>query len=132
MKTWFTSIENDSSGSHYALDKVIAELSFDADGLIPVIAQDESTRQVLMFAWMNREALQETLATGKMCYWSRSRKKLWRKGESSGHWQTLKSIRTDCDGDVLLAEIDQDGAACHTMRRSCFYLKFGKDQVTID
>lgn len=132
MKTWFTSIENDSSGSHYALDKVIAELSFDADGLIPVIAQDESTRQVLMFAWMNREALQETLATGKMCYWSRSRKKLWRKGESSGHWQTLKSIRTDCDGDVLLAEIDQDGAACHTMRRSCFYIKFGKDQVTID
>ena len=101
------------------------------DGLIPVIAQDAETKDVLMFAWMNQDALEETLKTGKMCYWSRSRNTLWRKGESSGHWQTLKSLRTDCDGDVLLAEIEQDGAACHTMRRSCFYLKFEAEQVRV-
>ncbi len=131
MKAWFKSIESDPENTVYALEKVLTELTVNEDGLIPVIAQDEHTKAVLMFAWMNRESLEETLQTGKMCYWSRSRKALWRKGESSGHWQTLKTLRTDCDGDVLLAEIEQDGAACHTMRRSCFYLKFEKDQVRV-
>ena len=131
MKAWFKSIENDPENTVYALDKVLSELTLNEEGLIPVIAQDAKTNEVLMFAWMNRESLEETLQTGKMCYWSRSRKTLWRKGESSGHWQTLKTLRADCDGDVLLAGIEQDGAACHTMRRSCFYLKFEKDQVRI-
>ena len=131
MKTWFKSIESDPEDTVYALDKVLSELTVNEEGLIPVIAQDEQTNEVLMFAWMNLESLEETLQTGKMCYWSRSRKTLWRKGESSGHWQTLKTLRADCDGDVLLAGIEQDGAACHTMRRSCFYLKFEKDQVRI-
>lgn len=131
MKSWFKSIENDAENTCYALDDVLAELTLNDEGLIPVIAQDEQTKDVLMFAWMNLEALQETLQTGRMCYWSRSRKTLWRKGESSGHWQALKSLRTDCDGDVLLAGIEQDGAACHTMRRSCFYLKFEKNKVRL-
>ncbi|KZY69334.1 phosphoribosyl-AMP cyclohydrolase [Oleiphilus sp. HI0067] len=111
---------------------VIEELTFDEQGLIPVIAQDAETKSILMFAWMNRDALEETIATGRMCYWSRSRKSLWRKGESSGHAQQLKELRTDCDGDVLLAMIDQTGAACHTHRKSCFYLKFGEKEVEIN
>ncbi|KZY29132.1 MULTISPECIES: phosphoribosyl-AMP cyclohydrolase [unclassified Oleiphilus] len=131
MKSWFKSIENDAEGTSYPLDKVLNELNFSEEGLIPVIAQDHETREVLMFAWMNRESLKETLETSKMCYWSRSRKSLWRKGESSGHWQSLVSMRTDCDGDVLLALVTQDEAACHTHRRSCFYLKFEQGEVVI-
>lgn len=131
MKAWFKSIEEQEEGSEFALSKVLKELSFDEQGLIPVIAQDHETREILMFAWMNREALEETIQTGRMCYWSRSRKSLWRKGESSGHAQQLKELRTDCDGDVLLALIDQTGAACHTHRRSCFYLKFSGETVKI-
>ncbi len=122
MKAWFKAIEKDAEGSVYPLDQVLEELTFDADGLIPVIAQDDATGEVLMFAWMNKAALDETLASGAMCYWSRSRKSLWRKGESSGHRQKLVSLRTDCDGDVLLARIHQTGAACHTYRKSCFYI----------
>jgi len=131
MKSWFKSIESDPENTCYSMDKVLAELSFNEDGLIPVISQDYQTKEVLMFAWMNAVSLQETLQTSRMCYWSRSRKAFWRRGESSGHWQTMKSISTDCDGDVLLAMVDQEGAACHTERRSCFYLKFEKDQVKI-
>lgn len=131
MKAWFKSIENDPENSEYAVDKVLAELTFDDDGLIPVIAQDHDSKEVLMFAWMNLDALKETLATSKMCYWSRSRQALWRKGESSGHHQGLVSLRTDCDGDVLLAAVTQKDAACHTFRRSCFYLEFEKDKVLI-
>lgn len=131
MKSWFKAIENDPTDSAYPLEKVLEELNFSEDGLIPVIAQDHQTKDVLMFAWMNMDALQETITTSKMCYWSRSRKALWRKGESSGHWQDLKSLRTDCDGDVLLAMVSQEEAACHTNRRSCFYLEFDKDKVTI-
>ncbi len=132
MKAWFKAIENDSKGTCYPLDKVLKELTFDAQGLIPVIAQESGTGEVLMFAWMNREALEETLATGQMCYWSRSRETLWRKGESSGHRQQLQRLRTDCDGDVLLAEIEQHGAACHTFRKSCFYLEFDGKDVRIE
>ena len=132
MKAWFKSIEGNSENSEFALAKGLDELTFDSQGLIPVIAQDSETKDVLMFAWMNREALEETLNTGRMCYWSRSRASLWRKGESSGHAQQLVELRTDCDGDVLLALVEQTGAACHTNRRSCFYLRFGVETVRID
>lgn len=132
MKAWFKNIESDEEGTQYPLQALLSELTFNDDGLIPVIAQDAVTKDVLMFAWMNEDALNETIANGRMCYWSRSRKTLWRKGESSGHAQQLVELRTDCDGDVLLALVDQTGAACHTNRRSCFYLKFGGESVRIE
>jgi len=132
LKAWFENIESDEEGTQYPLQALVSELNFNDDGLIPVIAQDAVTKDVLMFAWMNEDALNETIANGRMCYWSRSRKTLWRKGESSGHAQQLVELRTDCDGDVLLALIDQTGAACHTNRRSCFYLKFNGQSVQID
>lgn len=132
MKAWFENIESNEEGTQYPLQALVSELNFNDDGLIPVIAQDAVTKDVLMFAWMNEDALNETIANGRMCYWSRSRKTLWRKGESSGHAQQLVELRTDCDGDVLLALIDQTGAACHTNRRSCFYLKFNGQSVRID
>ena len=94
---------------------------FDADGLVPAIAQQHDTGEVLMMAWMNREALSETLGTGRVCYWSRSRAALWRKGETSGQVQRLVELRVDCDGDTILLRVDQTGVACHTGRRSCFY-----------
>lgn len=97
-------------------------LRWDADGMIPAIAQDAETGRVLMFAYMNRESLQETVSSGIAVYWSRSRGKLWRKGEESGHTQHIKELRTDCDGDVLLLLIEQEGGiACHTGRQSCFF-----------
>ena len=95
-------------------------LAWTADGLIPAIAQGEDG-EVLMMAWMNRESLAETLATGQVTYWSRSRKALWRKGETSGQAQRLVEARLDCDGDAVLLLVDQTGVACHTGRRSCFY-----------
>lgn len=95
---------------------------FDANGLIPAIAQDADNGQILMVAWMNRDALLETAATGRAVYWSRSRNKLWRKGEESGHQQHVHDIRLDCDGDVILIKVEQKGGiACHTGRASCFY-----------
>ncbi len=97
-------------------------LKWDKDGMIPAIAQDAETSRVLMFAYMNRESLQETVAGGNAVYWSRSRGRLWRKGEESGHYQKVQTIRTDCDGDVLLLAIAQEGGiACHTGRQSCFF-----------
>ena len=104
-------------------------ITFDADGLIPVIAQQHDTGEVLMLAWMNRAAIEETLATGRVCYWSRSRQQYWRKGETSGQIQTLRELRVDCDGDALLALVDQTGVACHTGRRSCFYRAATADGV---
>ncbi len=98
-----------------------ASLALDPRGLIPAIAQQHDSGEVLMLAWMNREALAETLASGRVCYWSRSRERLWRKGESSGQVQRLVGLRLDCDGDTLLLSVDQQGVACHTGRRSCFY-----------
>lgn len=99
----------------------LAALKWDADGMIPAIAQDEQGR-VVMFAYMNRSSLEETVSTGNATYWSRSRGRLWRKGEESGHFQKIKAIRTDCDGDVLLLTIEQvGGIACHTGRASCFF-----------
>ena len=98
-----------------------ASLKYDADGLIPVVAQDQGSGEVLMVAWMNAEAVARTLATGKVTYWSRSRQAFWVKGESSGHVQGLVEMRVDCDRDCLLVRVDQLGPACHTNRRSCFY-----------
>ena len=100
------------------LDGLIA---IDDKGLVPAIAQQHDTGELLMMAWMNRAALAETLATGRVCYWSRSRGRLWRKGETSGQSQRLVELRIDCDGDTLLLKVDQTGVACHTGRRSCFY-----------
>ena len=100
---------------------VPAELKFDANGLIPAIVQDASSGEVLMMAWMNRQSLQKTIETGQTHFYSRSRNKLWLKGESSGHVQHVKSIRLDCDGDVLLVGVEQVGAACHEGYYSCFF-----------
>ena len=98
------------------------EVKWDEHGLVPVIAQEASSGDVLMFAWMNREALQRTTETGEAIYWSRSRRKLWHKGEESGHVQKVLDIRIDCDNDVVLLKIEQvGGIACHTGRESCFY-----------
>jgi len=103
------------------LSELLTQIAFDANGLVPVVTQQHDTGEVLMVAWMNREAVQETLTTGRVCYYSRSRKALWRKGETSGQFQTLVSLALDCDGDCLLAKVDQIGVACHTGRRNCFY-----------
>jgi phosphoribosyl-AMP cyclohydrolase len=97
------------------------DIAFNADGLIPAIAQAHDTGEVLMMAWMNREALAETLATGEVCYFSRSRGRLWRKGETSGQIQRLVELRIDCDADCILILVEQTGVACHTGRRACFY-----------
>ena len=100
----------------------LADVVFDANGLIPAIAQEADTGTVLMVAWMNRESLLETATTGRAVYWSRSRQRLWRKGEESGHQQDVKELRLDCDGDVILLKVEQRGGiACHTGRQSCFY-----------
>ncbi len=102
-------------------ERALAALSFDADGLVPAIAQQHDSGEVLMMAGMNREAVTETLATGRVCYYSRSRRALWRKGETSGQQQRLVEFLIDCDGDTVLLKVDQAGVACHTGRRSCFY-----------
>jgi phosphoribosyl-AMP cyclohydrolase len=96
-------------------------IAYNAEGLVPAIAQQHDTGEVLMMAWMNAESVAESLATGQVCYWSRSRKALWRKGETSGQRQRLVDLRIDCDGDTLLLLVDQTGAACHTGQRSCFF-----------
>ncbi|OBS08254.1 phosphoribosyl-AMP cyclohydrolase [Acidihalobacter prosperus] len=98
------------------------DIRWNSEGLVPVIAQDAGSGRVLMFAWMNRESLALTAATGEAVYWSRSRGRLWRKGESSGHVQRVRELRLDCDGDVILLQVEQlGGIACHTGRQSCFY-----------
>ena len=104
-----------------AHDEVISNIKFDARGLVPAIAQQFDSGEVLMMAWMNADSVSETLDTGRVCYWSRSRQSLWRKGEISGQIQSLKEMIVDCDGDTLLLKVDQIGVACHTGRRSCFF-----------
>lgn len=99
------------------------QLKYTSEGLIPAIVQDHQNKEVLMMAWMNVDSLKETIKVGKTCFWSRSRKSYWVKGETSGHFQHVKSIAYDCDCDVLLIQVEQIGSACHTMKRSCFYRK---------
>ena len=103
----------------------LSAINFNENGLVPAIAQQHDSGEVLMLAWMNEEAVRETLASGQVCYFSRSRGKLWRKGESSGQVQKLVSFRVDCDGDTLLLQVDQQGVACHTGHRSCFFAEAG-------
>ncbi len=103
------------------MNAILDGLVFNADGLIPAIAQQHDSGEVLMLAWMNREAVAETLATGQVCYFSRSRNKLWRKGETSGQVQRLVELRIDCDADTLLLLVEQTGVACHTGRKNCFF-----------
>ncbi len=104
-----------------AIDAFVAAIQFDAQGLVPAIAQQHDTGEVLMMAWMDRDAVVETMRTGRACYWSRARKAPWRKGDTSGHIQTLVDLRVDCDGDTLLVLVDQTGAACHTGQHNCFF-----------
>ena len=114
-------------------DTWLDEIRFNDDGLIPAIAQDAASGRVLMLAWMNRDALTETVQSARAVYWSRSRSRLWRKGEESGHIQTVKEVCLDCDGDVVLLKVDQAGGiACHTGRANCFFRKLeaGKWVVT--
>lgn len=109
-----------------ALPEQLAAVSFDANGLVPAIAQDVETREVLMMAWMNAESLARTLDEGRMVYWSRSRQELWRKGDTSGDHQYVREAYYDCDGDTLLFLVEQaGGGACHTGARSCFFRSFG-------
>jgi phosphoribosyl-AMP cyclohydrolase len=108
----------------------LALVRFDDNGLVPAIAQQHDTGEVLMMAWMNKESLLETLTTGHVCYWSRSRQALWRKGESSGQQQHLKTLMVDCDGDTILLKVDQTGVACHTGRRTCFYTAIDQNGAT--
>lgn len=102
-------------------DAFLAAVSFNADGLVPVVAQDAATGEVLMLAWMNRGTLELTLSSGEVTYWSRSRRAVWRKGETSGHVQRLVEAWIDCDGDTLLMKVEQAGPACHTGARTCFF-----------
>ena len=111
-------------------DNLIAGLKFDANGLVPAIVQDHRSGEVLMMAWMNRDALNKTLQTGKTHFFSRSRNRLWLKGESSGHVQLVKSVAVDCDQDVLLFKVEQAGAACHDGYYSCFYREFRPGEPT--
>ena len=116
---------SDMDASKFWLDA----LKWDDNGMVPVIAQDATSGRVVMFAWMNREALAESVKTGNAVYWSRSRQRLWRKGEESGYFQKIRSLRTDCDGDVLLLAIEQvGGIACHTGRESCFFNELQEDR----
>ncbi|NYT22472.1 phosphoribosyl-AMP cyclohydrolase [Alcaligenaceae bacterium] len=114
-----------------ALPEWLLQVDFDADGLIPAIAQDAADGTILMVAWMNAEALAETAGTGRAVYWSRSRQRLWRKGEESGHYQHVREIRLDCDNDVILLKVEQEGGiACHTGRRSCFFQRLEAGEQT--
>ncbi len=117
-------VEERKIAGEKAIEEVLAALAFDQDGLIGAVAQQFDTGEVLMFAWMDRAAVAETLSTGRVCYWSRSRRQLWRKGERSGQEQRLVELRFDCDQDALLLQVDQKGVACHTGRRSCFFTAF--------
>jgi phosphoribosyl-AMP cyclohydrolase len=111
----------------------LKQIKWNEDGLIAVIVQDYISLKVLMVAWANEEAIREAISTGRSCFWSRSRRKLWRKGEESGHYQNIKEVFLDCDGDALLLHVEQIGdIACHTGRNSCFYRKLEKQSTWLD
>ncbi len=135
QRDYFIALEHNNNDSPpLALSDVIEQLAFNQEGLIPVITQDANTKSVLMFAWMSKDSLKKTLETKRMTYWSRSRQQLWIKGETSGHVQKLLTMSFDCDGDVILCEVEQQGGACHTGRPSCFYLSvdMDKEQVIVN
>jgi phosphoribosyl-AMP cyclohydrolase len=119
------------SYSENAIQKLVESIAFDANGLVAAIAQRHDTGEVLMLAWMNAAAVRDTLETGQVTYWSRSRQAMWRKGETSGHRQTLRTLRIDCDGDALLLGVEQIGAACHTNRPNCFFREVGPDGLAV-
>ena len=123
--------EKAALGASLPWQQVLESLRFNDGGLIPAIAQQHDTGEVLMLAWMNRESIEETLATKRVCYWSRSRQRRWRKGETSGQIQKLVEMRVDCDGDTLLLLVDQTGPACHTGRSGCFYNAVRGDRVEV-
>jgi phosphoribosyl-AMP cyclohydrolase len=127
----FGDLEVSGLGHSESLATVLDNLPFNADGLVPAIAQDVDSGEVLMLAWMNREAIERTLREGTSCYYSRSRQTLWQKGETSGHIQTLIDMRIDCDGDAVLLRVRQTGPACHTNRPSCFYLQVDDGRVRV-
>jgi len=127
----FKRLERATAGESVALRDVLDALQFTDDGLIPAIAQRHDTGEIAMVGYMNRATLEETLTTGRVCYYSRSRNRAWRKGEESGNIQVLRELRIDCDGDALLLTVEQTGPACHTGQRSCFYLKVNGDRVTV-
>jgi len=114
-----------------AINKAIAQIKFNDAGLVPAITQQHDTGEVLMMAWMTADTVRETLESGRVCYWSRSRQEFWRKGDTSGHIQTLKKFTIDCDGDTLLLQIDQVGAACHTGRRNCFFYDVTEEGIEV-
>lgn len=128
----FKDNEKQASGYRVPLNKALDSLRYNEAGLVPAIARQHDSGEVLMMAWMNRAAIEETLSTGRVCYFSRSRAGLWRKGESSGQIQKLVSLRIDCDGDTLLLDVDQTGPACHTGRRDCFYWRMDGADVELD
>ena len=130
-RSFFTALEQHNSQEPLALSSVINELAFNEQGLIPVITQDANSNEILMFAWMNLDALKQTIATKRVTYWSRSRQQLWVKGDTSGHTQKLLTMSFDCDGDVILCQVRQQGAACHTGRPSCFYLNVDIEQDAV-
>jgi len=113
-----------------AIDKMLAAIQFDAQGLVPTVAQQQGSGEVLMMAYMDRDAIVETMRTGRVCYWSRSRRAPWRKGDTSGHIQELVELRVDCDGDTLLVEVEQTGVACHTGRHNCFFRAIRDGELT--
>ena len=113
-------------------DSLLEAVTFDESGLVPAIVQDASTDQVLMMAFMTAETLRDTLDSGRMVYWSRSRQERWVKGQTSGHTQTVQEVRLDCDGDALLFKVDQKGGACHTGYSSCFYRRAEDDDLVVD
>ena len=118
---FFQKLENLPDKTLLKLTEIVNQLAFNEKGLLPVITQDATSKEVLMFAWMNKQALEQTLSTKRVTYWSRSRKQLWIKGETSGHTQLLVSMAFDCDGDTILCQVEQSRAACHTERPNCFY-----------
>lgn len=128
----YKTLEKAGVGHQADIETLLEAAGWNDDGLMPAIAQQFDSGEVLMMAWMTRQTLEETLQTGRVCYWSRSRQKPWRKGESSGQVQMLHQAWLDCDGDTLLLKVDQTGPACHTGRRTCFYLALDDKSVRVD
>ena len=124
-------LESKASGTSFDLDSGLQALKFNQDGLIPAVAQDIDTKEVLMLAWMDDKAIRSTLEEGQVCYYSRSRKAYWKKGEESGHKQRMVEMYIDCAGDSILLLVNQEGPACHTNRSGCFYLRVEKNTVMI-